>query len=194
MRVLSGVYDGVTLGTPISLSVDQRGHALRRLPRDEGEIPPEPRRLHLRREIRRPRLARRRSDQRARNGRPRRGRRHCEKTPRGSPRRGDRGLGVERRPDHGQLRCRDRHARAGRPDAGALPGSGARRRDDRSDRSDPKRRQFARRDRDLRRARLPARLGRAGVRSARSRSRQSDAEPAGEQRAWRSARASRARS
>ena len=45
----------------------QRGRALRRLRRGGGEVPSEPRRLHLRREVRHPRLARRRAHERARD-------------------------------------------------------------------------------------------------------------------------------
>ena len=69
VRILSGVFEGQTLGTPISARDPERGHAPRRLPRDAGEVPAEPRRLHLRREVRHPRLARRRPDERARDGR-----------------------------------------------------------------------------------------------------------------------------
>ena len=61
VRVLSGVYGGVTLGTPISLSVaneDMRSGDYR----DMEENTAEPRRLYLRRQIRRARQQMQRID------------------------------------------------------------------------------------------------------------------------------------
>ncbi len=81
VKILSGVFEGVTTGTPIALhidNVDQRS-------RDYGEIkdkfPPVPRRLHLLQEIRRARLSRRRPAIGARDGGARRRRRHRPQDP-----------------------------------------------------------------------------------------------------------------
>ena len=72
VRILSGVFEGKTLGTPISLMIeneDMRPGDYREVQR---KVPAEPRRLHLRRQVRHPRLARRGPHQRARDRRPRR--------------------------------------------------------------------------------------------------------------------------
>ena len=81
VKILSGVFEGVTTGTPIALhidNVDQRS-------RDYGEIKdqfrPSPRRLHLFQEIRRARLSRRRPAVGARDGGARRRRRHRAQDP-----------------------------------------------------------------------------------------------------------------
>ncbi len=116
------------------LTVPQRGPAQRRLRRHQGQVPARPRRLHVRREVRLPRLPRRRAQQRARDRVPRRGRRGREETarPRRDPRPRLREAGGRRdrrhpRPDRG-------HAGAGGSDAGALPGAGRGGAHDRSDR------------------------------------------------------------
>ena len=60
MKILSGVFEGKTTGTPIALLIeneDQRSQGLRG---DQGQLPPRPRRLHLLGQIRHPRLSRRR--------------------------------------------------------------------------------------------------------------------------------------
>ena len=79
----------------------------------QREVPAEPRRLHLRRQVRHPRLAGRRAHQRARDGRPRGRRRHraqaaarCAAASRSSP--GSRKVGTAPR----RVRPRARHARA----------------------------------------------------------------------------------
>ena len=79
------------------------------------------------------------------------------------------------------LRSRARHARRGRSHADPLPRSRDGRAHDRGRRGGAQGRRLARRHRHVRRARLPARLGRAGLRSPRGRSGQGDDEPAGQQ-------------
>ena len=72
VRILSGVFDGQDARHADQPRDPERGHALGRLPRGAGEVPAEPRRLHLRGEVRHPRLARRRAHERARDRRARR--------------------------------------------------------------------------------------------------------------------------
>ena len=78
--------------------VPQRRPAQRRLRRHQGQVPPRPRRLHLRRQVWLSRLSRRRPVERARVALPRRGRRGREETPRPlrHPGRGLRHAGRER--------------------------------------------------------------------------------------------------
>ena len=65
----------LTTGTPISLLIENVDAALQGLRRDQGQLPARPCRLHLRRQIRHPRLARQRPRVGARDGVARRRRR-----------------------------------------------------------------------------------------------------------------------
>ena len=81
VQILSGTFEGKTLGTPICLWVkneDARPEAYAEM---KDKVPPVARGLHLLRQIRHPQLAGRRPRQRARNRRPRRRRRDCQKNP-----------------------------------------------------------------------------------------------------------------
>ena len=107
VEILSGVFEGLTLGTPIALLVrneDARPSAYEDM---QGPLPPLARRLHHRGEVRDPQLAGRRTRERARDGRPR-GRRGAiaRKLLRRSAR--DRGarLGQPRPRDRGEGRSR----------------------------------------------------------------------------------------
>ena len=75
VRILSGVFEGVTTGTPIALEIDNVDQRSQRLRRHRRAVPPRPRRPHLRAEIRHPRLSRRRPQLGARDGDARRRRR-----------------------------------------------------------------------------------------------------------------------
>ena len=69
-RSCSGVFEGLTLGTPIAMLVrneDARPQSVRRF---QGQVSAEPRRLHLRGQVRHPQLAGRRPRQRPRDDRP----------------------------------------------------------------------------------------------------------------------------
>ena len=79
VQILSGTFEGKTLGTPISLLVRNEDARPGGLFRDGDEVPPVARGLHLPGEIRHSQLAGRRPHQRARNHRPRRRRRHRQK-------------------------------------------------------------------------------------------------------------------
>ena len=92
VQILSGTFGGKTLGTPICLWVkneDARPEAYSEM---KDEIPSVARGFHLFRQIRHPRLAGRRTRERARNGRPRRRRRDCEENFARKIRRGNSGL------------------------------------------------------------------------------------------------------
>src|SRR6516162_11578275 len=83
VQILSGVFEGQTLGTPISLLIpneDMRPGDYREV----REVPAEPRRLHLRGEVRRARLAWRRPDERARDRRAGGGRGDRAQAPHGA--------------------------------------------------------------------------------------------------------------
>ncbi len=67
VKILSGVFDGKTTGTPISLLIEKYRCAFKRLRRGKGKIPPGSRRLCLLCQIRHPGLSRRRTRFRARN-------------------------------------------------------------------------------------------------------------------------------
>jgi chorismate synthase len=56
VRILSGVYEGVTTGTPIALLIENTEQGLRQYRR---HVPPRPRRLHLLAQVRCARPARR---------------------------------------------------------------------------------------------------------------------------------------
>ena len=81
VKILSGVMahpvtgEQVTTGTPIALHDREHRSALEGLFRDQGQVSPRPCRLHLRGEIRHPRLSRRRPLLGARDREPRRRRR-----------------------------------------------------------------------------------------------------------------------
>ena len=74
-QIFSGVFEGRTLGTPISHPGHEQGCAAGSLRGDGADLPPFPRRFHLRSEIRNSKLAGRGPSLRARNDRARRGRR-----------------------------------------------------------------------------------------------------------------------
>ena len=81
VKILSGVFEGVTTGTPIALhidNVDQRSRDYREI---KDKFRPVPRRLHLLQEIRRARLSRRRPPVGARDRGARRRRRHRPQDP-----------------------------------------------------------------------------------------------------------------
>lgn len=52
VRILSGVFEGVTTGTPIGLLIENLQPALEGLQRDSGHVPAESRGLHVHAEIR----------------------------------------------------------------------------------------------------------------------------------------------
>ena len=81
VKILSGVFEGVTTGTPIALHIDNVDQRSRDYSRDQGQVPPGPRRLHLFQEIRRARLSRRRPPVGARDRGARRRRRHRAQDP-----------------------------------------------------------------------------------------------------------------
>ena len=152
VRILSGVFDGPDARDADRARDPERGHAARGLPRDAGEVPAEPRRLHLRREVRDPGLAGRGTDERAGDrGARRGGRRRAEAPPRPLGR-GGRRLGGQGRPDRRRVRRRARDARGRRADADPLSGSRRRRADDRGRRGRAEGRELARRPGGLRRA------------------------------------------
>ncbi len=70
--ILSGVFEGRTTGTPIAVAIQQPRPALAGLQRDPGEISSRPRGLHVRRQVRLPRLPGRRPLERAGDGGARR--------------------------------------------------------------------------------------------------------------------------
>ena len=78
-RILSGVFEGRTLGTPISILVKNKDAQAGSVLGDESRLPAVARRLHLRSEVRRPKLAGRRTRLRARNGWAGRRRRRARK-------------------------------------------------------------------------------------------------------------------
>ena len=80
-RILSGVFEGRTLGTPISILVKNKDAQPEAYSEMQRRLPAIARRLHLRSEVRHPKLAGRRPRFRARNDWARRGRRGCEKAP-----------------------------------------------------------------------------------------------------------------
>ena len=180
VRILSGVFEGKTLGTPISLSIaneDQRSGDYR-----EVATKYRPSHADYTYDAKYGIATSAAAGGRARGRRraawpPGRSRGSC--SPRDS--RGDRRVGLEGRARVGRLRRRDRHARGRRADAHPLPRSRDRGGDDRDRPEGAQGRQLGRRRRHLRGARLSARLGRAGVRSPRGRSRQGDDEPPREQ-------------
>ena len=47
VKILSGVFEGVTTGTPVSLMIEKRRPAQQGLRRHQGQVPAGPRRLHL---------------------------------------------------------------------------------------------------------------------------------------------------
>ena len=57
VRILSGVFEGQTTGTPISLLIENQDSSVARLCCHRNAIPPRPRRPDLRPEIRHPRLS-----------------------------------------------------------------------------------------------------------------------------------------
>ena len=61
VRILSGVFEGRTTGTPIGILIENTDARSRDYEQDQGPLPPGPRRLHLSAEIRRARLPRRRA-------------------------------------------------------------------------------------------------------------------------------------
>ena len=69
VRILSGVFEGQTTGTPIALQIENVDQRSRDYCDIADELPPRPCRSHLRAEIRYPRLSRRRAG--ARRERPR---------------------------------------------------------------------------------------------------------------------------
>ena len=76
VRILSGVFEGLTTGTPISLLIENQDQRSRDYAAIADAVPPRPRRPDLRPEIRHPRLSWRRPFLRARNRDARRRRRH----------------------------------------------------------------------------------------------------------------------
>ena len=76
VRILSGVFEGLTTGTPISLLIENQDSRSRDYAAIADAIPPRPRRPDLRPEIRHPRLSRRWPFLRARNRDARGGGRH----------------------------------------------------------------------------------------------------------------------
>ena len=81
VKILSGVFVRRATGAGHHRHADraddrERRPALEGLFRDQGQVSPRPRRLHLRRQVRHPRLSRRRARVGARDGGARRGRRH----------------------------------------------------------------------------------------------------------------------
>ena len=168
VKILSGVFEGVTTGTPIALHIDNVDQRSPRLWRDQGPVPAQPRRLHLLQEIRRARLSRRRPPVGARDGGARRRRRDRPQDPgrrRHDPRRRDPDRHPEDRPRQvGLGRHRRQSLLVPRPPGGAGLGRLSRRR--------AQARQLVRRGdrgRGLRRAGRP---GRSGLRQARRRPRQ----------------------
>ena len=78
---MSGVFEGVTTGTPIGLIVENVDQRSRDYPKIKDTLPARPRRLHLPAEVRHPRLSRRRPLVGARDRHARRGRRHRPQVP-----------------------------------------------------------------------------------------------------------------
>ena len=76
VRILSGVFEGQTTGTPISLLIENQDHRSRDYAAIADAIPSRPRRPDLRPEIRHPRLSWRRPFLRPRNRDACRGGRH----------------------------------------------------------------------------------------------------------------------
>ena len=96
---------GVTLGTPIAMLIRNAGRTQQGLREHRARVPPEPRRLHLRREVRDPRDRRRRSGERARDRRAGRGR--CDRAAAArAARRLDRRVGRRGLRDHGDASTR----------------------------------------------------------------------------------------
>ena len=87
VRILSGVFEGRTTGTPIGLLDREHRRALARLREDQGPLPPRSRRLHLSAEVRLSRLSRRRPLVGARDRHARRRRRHRAQVSRRAARR-----------------------------------------------------------------------------------------------------------
>ena len=76
VRILSGVFEGRTTGTPIGILIENTDARSRDYEKIKDRFRPGPRRLHLSAEIRLSRLSRRRAFLRARDRHARRGRRH----------------------------------------------------------------------------------------------------------------------
>ena len=112
VRILSGVFEGLTTGTPISLMIENQDQRSRDYADIADAVPPGPRRPDLRPEIRHPRLSRRRPVLGAGN-------------------RDARGRGRRRPPGAGQRRAHPRRAGADRPapDRPGAMGLGAGRRE-----------------------------------------------------------------
>ena len=132
VEILSGVFEGVTLGTPIGAPRAQSGRAAERLRAHEGRLPALARRLHHRAEVRRPQLAGRRPRERARDGRPGRGGRDRAQAARDRGRRGSARVGASRARRRGEDRSGRGDARGGRGESGALPRRGRGGRDGRA--------------------------------------------------------------
>ena len=87
-EIWSGVFEGKTDGTSIGILFRNTDQRSQRLQRHQGQVSSRTRRLHLRRQVRLPRLPRRRPLQRPRDRLPRgrRGRRQEAAGPAGHPR------------------------------------------------------------------------------------------------------------
>ena len=120
VKILSGVFEGVTTGTPIALHIDNVDQRSRDYSEIKDKFRPVPRRLHLLQEIRRARLSRRRPAVGARDRRARRRGRHRPQDP-GRRRQHPRRRGAARHPEDrprqmGLVRHR-RQSRSGVPTA-----------------------------------------------------------------------------
>ena len=129
VEILSGVFDGLTTGTPIALLIRNEDKKSEDYEQLEGAHPSRARRLDLRREVRRAGLAGQRPRLGPRDRRARGRGRHGEEDPRRSRR-----LPPGLQPgDRRGARAADR-SRGDRAQPGPLPGSRGRAAHDRADR------------------------------------------------------------
>ena len=172
VRILSGVFEGRTTGTPIGLADREHRPALARLREDQGPLPSGPRRLHVPAEVRLPRLPRRRPLVGARDGHARRGRRRSRANTCASARRVE-STDTSRRWARSQLE-REGSCAASYDESVLLSGPGARAGARSLHVEAARAGRLGRRARQRHRDRRAARARRAGLRPARCRYRARD--------------------